>query len=215
MLVISQYFSLPVRYFFRQPRFPKAALKTLELNSSSLTRAAAEGDTETVSVLLAQGVDVNSQTGGGQTALILAIIGGHERVVEILCSAGADAHLQDSLGLTAFDWAERRGFHDFAKIFETQPQATIPRERPARAIEPEIPHLPEDTARKPATPEEKSQRWLAGVKQRWKEEETRPQQSLPRRFRTPPTSSPHLGKTANKFLKVLTEANRTQPPPTR
>lgn len=186
----------------------------MELNSSLLTRAAADGDAETVRALLAEGADVNSQTGGGQTALILAIIGGHERVVEILCSAGADAHMQDRLGLTAFDWAERRGFHDFAKLFETQPQSTTPTERPTRTIEAEIPHLPEDKTRKATTPEEKSQRWLAGVKQRWKEEEARQQQSVAStKLHTQPTTPPRRGETSAQVFETSQQSEPESKPP--
>lgn len=151
----------------------------MSANPTSLIRAAAEGDAESVRTLIAEGVDVNHQTGGGQTALMLAIIGGHEIVVRLLSRAGADPHLKDRLGLTAFDWVERRGFHEFAKLFEVVQKPTKP-----TVVQPAVRHEikppPAHEARQPATgkAEDKSQRWLAGVKQRWQEEELRQQQIL-------------------------------------
>jgi TonB family protein len=72
-----------------------------------------------VSALLTQGADVNQSTERGQTALMLAAVFGHDRVVELLLSHGADVKLRDGLGLTATEWAERRGFPKIRELIAT------------------------------------------------------------------------------------------------
>ena len=134
-----------------------------------LIRAAADGDSEAVRRLIARGVDVNGRSGGGQTALILAIIGGHEKVVHILRTAGADPRLRDRLGLTAFDWAERRGFHELAKLFEEECRDLGPPEPPVGEVTPQRSE-PEQSSLRSNRPEDRSQRWLSGMKKRWQEE---------------------------------------------
>jgi hypothetical protein len=69
-------------------------------------RAAAEGDTNLVRGLLAQGTYVDSVNQAGQTALMLAAGFNRQEVVSLLLAAGANTELQDDLGLTAVDWAE-------------------------------------------------------------------------------------------------------------
>jgi TonB family protein len=71
----------------------------------SFLRAAAEGDTNLIRALLAQGTDVNSKNAAGQTALMLASAFGHLPVVQALLAAGAERELQDDLGLSAIDWS--------------------------------------------------------------------------------------------------------------
>jgi len=75
-----------------------------------LSRAVSDGDIEAVRALLAEGADANSTTSGGQTPLILAIVFRHIHILRLLLHAGADPKVRDSLGLSAFDWAERKGF---------------------------------------------------------------------------------------------------------
>jgi TonB family protein len=142
----------------------------------SLTRAAAEGAVDAVRTLLAQGVNVNVRTSGGQTPLMLALIGGHEQVVQLLRAAGADPRLRDSRGLTAFDWAERRGFRELANILETGAANLTPKTQQRNsASESDLsfqsPHEPR--AESGAESTDKTQRWLAGLKKRLQEDEER------------------------------------------
>ena len=195
-----------------------------------LIRAAADGDTEAVRRLIARGVDVNGRSGGGQTALILAIIGGHEKVVHILRTAGADPRLRDRLGLTAFDWAERRGFHDLAKLFEEECRDLGPAEPSAGEVAPLRPE-PEQTSARASRPEDRSQRWLSGMKKRWQEEllkqnspgamtsmpsveatppgQTRPPILEPQRDITPRTVPP----VEHKQTKPVQSSQAISPPP--
>lgn len=136
-----------------------------------LTQAVTSGDASEVSALLANGADVNERTGGGQTPLILATIFGHTHLISLLLEAGADPHLRDNLGLNAVDWAQRRGATEAIDVLTNKPnhnsQTRIgPRaaNRPAR----EAQSFAADEVEKPKTisAAEKSQRWLAGLKQR-------------------------------------------------
>jgi len=148
-------------------------------SSDSLTTAVAAGDESTVSALLAYGADVNETTNGGQSALILAVIFGHTNLVRMLMKAGANPHLRDNLGLDAIEWAKRRGLNEAHAILTNKPEPTT---RPNRIVIP-VEGTQDPAAEKPPTPgddqvdsafkDEKSQRWLAGVKQRLDEQAMR------------------------------------------
>jgi len=72
-----------------------------------LLRAAASGDLNRLRALLAQGISINSTNKSNQTALILAVAFKRMEIVKYLVAAGADVKIQDELGLTAIDWAQR------------------------------------------------------------------------------------------------------------
>lgn len=145
--------------------------------SLPLTNAVTSGDEQAVSALLANGADVNETTGGGQTALILAIIFGRTNLVKLLIKAGADPQVRDNLGLNALEWAQRRGLTEAVAILtnglqESTPprRITIPIEEPAKA---EKPTKRDDDAKESVSDAEKSLRWIAGFKQRLNEQELR------------------------------------------
>ena len=136
------------------------------MSSVLLTQAVSSGDESAVSALLANGADVNERTSGGQTPLILATIFGHTHLLPLLLDAGADPQLRDNLGLNAIDWAQRRGANDAIQLFNEhktpaaatpEPEAITPAPPPSRNER--------DSARS-GDGGEKSQRWLAGLKQR-------------------------------------------------
>ena len=140
-----------------------------------LASAVQSGDESAVSALLAGGADVNETTSGGQTPLILAVIFGHTGIVERLVEAGADPEQRDNLGLNAIDWAKRRGLTESLDILTNNKRASSP---PKRIIvnfeEPETPAAPpESENREPVSEAEKSQRWIAGFKQRLDEQALR------------------------------------------
>lgn len=141
----------------------------------SLTNAVTSGDEGSVTALLAKGADVNETTGGGQTALILAVIFGHTNLVKLLVKAGADPQMPDNLGLNAIEWAKRRGSKEALEILTNSPQSTAP---PKVQIEEPAPVVaetrPPDAETKPTvSDDEKSRRWLAGLRQRLDEQEVR------------------------------------------
>lgn len=82
-------------------------------NHEKLWSAARAGDSQLVKQLLEQGVDVNSATHYGSTALTFACDRGHLEVVKILLDAGADATITDSFyKATPLDWAQMNGHYD-------------------------------------------------------------------------------------------------------
>ena len=150
-------------------------------SSVSLTNAVTSGDERAVSALLANGVDVNESTSGGQTALILAVIFGHTNLVKLLVKAGADPHLRDNLGLNAIEWAKRRGSKDALELLTNGPQSGAPTVQTVEEIEepePEPvveapPPVPESESKVTVSDDEKSRRWIAGLRHRLNEQEAR------------------------------------------
>lgn len=154
--------------------------------SLPLTNAVQSGDEQAVSTSLANGADVNETTGGGQTALILAVIFGHTNLVKLLMNAGADPQLRDNLGLNALEWAQRRGLTEAVAILtnthrESTPprKIVIPLEEPppqkTAAKEPPPPQRTNEEENESVSEAEKSLRWIAGFKQRLHEQELRRQ----------------------------------------
>ena len=149
-------------------------------SSIPLTNAVTSGDEKAVSALLANGADVNETTGGGQTALILAVIFGRTNLVRLLMNAGADPQLRDNLGLNAIEWAQRRGLTEAVAILtngrkENTPPSriVIPLEEPQKVAR-EKPAVRRDEEVKETVSEaEKSQRFISGLKQRLDEQELR------------------------------------------
>lgn len=143
----------------------------------SLTSAVNSGDENAVSALLANGADVNERTGGGQTALILAVIRGHTNIVRQLINAGANPHERDNLGLNAIDWAQRRGSTEAIDILTSNPQPSTPPRRITINLEepePEVtPPAPAAETRESVSEAEKGRRWITGMKQRLDEQAQR------------------------------------------
>lgn len=153
---------------------------------------------------------MNESTSGGQTALILAIIFGHTNIVRLLVRAGADPQVRDNLGLNAIEWAKRRGLSEALEILTNGADSGAVRKKIVVNIE--DPKKPEDSKR--ATPEpqptaraseeEKSRKWLAGLKQRLREQELR---SL---NRNEPPPEPRRPEPQPAVLSILP---RETPPP--
>ena len=149
-------------------------------SSGSLTNAVTSGDAHAVSALLANGVDVNESTSGGQTALILAVIFGHTNLVKLLVKAGADPNLRDNLGLNAIEWAKRRGSTEALELLTNGPQSTAEPvkiveeiEEPRKFVPEPPPPAPEPEIKNIVSDDEKSRRWIAGLRQRLDEQEVR------------------------------------------
>jgi hypothetical protein len=146
----------------------------------SLTQAVTSGDETAVSALLAGGADVNETTSGGRTPLILAVIFGHTRLIKLLVKAGADPRMRDNLGLDAIEWAQRRGLTETVGILTNGAKsATAPKKIVVNIEEPKdsVPPTPtppsEPQKRETVAEDEKSRRWLSGLKQRLYEMEGR------------------------------------------
>ena len=150
-----------------------------------MTQAVASGNVQAVRDLLAKGAPVNESTSGGQTPLILAVIYGYTEVLRLLLSAGADPQLRDDLGLNAFEWAERRGFAEGSKLLanrQVSPRTTtrgtpvdatpVPKE-PDHRVDPKMVNAVDDQPSSGSQADEKTRRWLEGIKQRFDEEARR------------------------------------------
>jgi len=147
-------------------------------SSIPLTQAVTSGDKSAVSALLAGGADLNETTSGGQTPLILAVIFGHTNIVRLLVKAGADPRVRDNLGLDAIEWAKRRGLTEAVSILTDTAQTPsapgkiiVNIEEPKEFVPPAPPVEPKTRDTVPA--DEKSRRWLTGLKQRLDEVEAR------------------------------------------
>ena len=155
-----------------------------------LTQAVTSGDASAVKALLASGADVNEQTGGGQTPLILATIFGHTHLIPLLLEAGADPQLRDNLGLNAVDWAQRRGATEAIEVLTNKPSRRAPNKiapPPPTVPSREIKSVAHESERpREVSQAEKSQRWLAGLKQRIAEESQREVPDGPNIFRPQP-----------------------------
>ena len=183
-------------------------------SSLSLTNAVTAGDENAVSRLLAAGTDVNETTNGGQTALILAIIFGHTNLVRILMSAGADPQLRDNLGLNAIEWAQRRGLNEAYAILTNQPE---PASRSSRIVIPveekeKSVAAPRNEEVKTPVENEKSRRWVEGVKQRLEEQamrrlnrnEPQPEPRQVREEQPPPPPDPPKEPAITGAPRILT-----------
>ena len=65
----------------------------------TLHKACDKGNIEAVNQHLADGADVNAEVGVGQTPLLLAALGGHKVIAELLIAKGADVNAK-------MEWAE-------------------------------------------------------------------------------------------------------------
>ena len=100
--------------------------------SESLMIAAAQGYTDVIRLLLDAGTQVNAKDYKPEpwnlhnphykrcdfTPLIHATINGHEEVVKLLLSRGADTLLKDSSGKDALTWAQEKGHLGLVKVLE-------------------------------------------------------------------------------------------------
>lgn len=74
------------------------------------------GHTDTVSLLIDMGADINMQNSNGSTALIQTCIRGHTDVAKLLIAKGADVNMQNEDRTTALLRACREGHTDTAKL---------------------------------------------------------------------------------------------------
>jgi hypothetical protein len=126
--------------------------------------------------MLAAGADPNQTSQGGQTPLILAIVSGNLHLVNLLLDAGADPSHRDNTGLNAIEWAERKGLPDVAKVLQNPGRAPGRISAPQTAVkhvQSEVPINAQSTREPSLTSDEKSRKWIAGLKQRLDEKADR------------------------------------------
>lgn len=192
-------------------------------SSIPLTNAVTSGDEQAVSALLANGADVNETTGGGQTPLILAVIFGHTKLINLLMKAGADPHLCDNLGLNAIEWAQRRGLTEALAILRNGPRNSTPPRKivipfdEQEKVAPQKPAAtPQDEGKESVSEAEKSRRWIAGFKQRLQEQELRRlnrNEPLPQPTREVETEPPPLMRVETRQTAVTEIPKAPEPEP--
>ena len=91
-------------------------IKQAKMNYTVLMRAARDGYSGAVSLLLEKGVDINHKNNLGYTALTVAAIGSHSEVVKLLLAAGVDINNQDCFGCTALMLAAKYGHSEVVKL---------------------------------------------------------------------------------------------------
>jgi len=80
-----------------------------------LIRAAGEGHTEMLNILIDKGADMTVMDMFGNTALICVAKNGRNEALRELLKRGADINVSDSDGNTALTWAEDRRHTDLLK----------------------------------------------------------------------------------------------------
>lgn len=84
-----------------------------EFTGADLIAAARAGEVERVQAILESGIDVNSKTEYGATALFFAADRGNKKLVQLLLDAGAEANLSDTFyKSTPVNWAAQKGFDE-------------------------------------------------------------------------------------------------------
>ncbi len=83
-----------------------------------LLDAARTGRTADITTLLQQGAPINATDTAGRTALMLAVIHGHEAAVQQLLRLGANPALVDAEGLSALGHARKKGLERMAALLE-------------------------------------------------------------------------------------------------
>lgn len=109
----SRFFGLPadVRNFCIFPYLINVVCIEILDDATPLHVAARLGSESLVSLLLAQGVDVDIRSNKvGMTPLMVASYYGHDAVVEKILSQGANANHSDKFGYTALQFAAENGF---------------------------------------------------------------------------------------------------------
>lgn len=162
-------------FFFQSPLEcqPPSPIHEIDMNprNLSLIRAVTDDDTEAVRALLAAGSDVNKPTSGGQTPLIIATVFRRIKILSLLLEAGADPQLRDDLGLNAVDWAERKGFAEGVKLLTENKTAKQEADTPSKTPQIKRQNTPVSSGQTQiASADEKSRRWIAGLKRRIDEE---------------------------------------------
>jgi len=108
----------------------------------------------------------------------MAILFERTQIMTLLLEAGADPHQRDSLGLNAEDWAERKGLNllNQRQGRKQEIPSVTPRKEPIPLGGGAPSQSEKQTTRasgaltQSASADEKSHRWLAGMKQRIDEE---------------------------------------------
>lgn len=105
-------------YKRNRPAVEALLAKGAEVNRpgwTALHYAAAAGDNDIVSLLLAKSAYIDAESPNKTTPIMMAARGGHIYTVKLLLDEGADATLKNELGMTAIDFAKKYEHNDIAE----------------------------------------------------------------------------------------------------
>ncbi len=99
------------------PVAEELVVQTVEtpMSSEIFLQSALNGETDTVSIALKNGMNANTMDDDGRTALMLAAFNGHKEIVSILIAAGAKVDTLDATGRNALMYASTGPNPDIAK----------------------------------------------------------------------------------------------------
>jgi ankyrin repeat protein len=84
--------------------------------NEKLLAAVESGTLNEVTSLLERGANVDARDDFERTPLMMASLGGHSRITEVLIKAGADLDATAKYGQTALQFAEERGNNDIVAL---------------------------------------------------------------------------------------------------
>ncbi|MBO1003904.1 ankyrin repeat domain-containing protein [Pseudogracilibacillus auburnensis] len=84
--------------------------------NEQLLEAVEHGDTDIISSLMKEGVDINTQDSEGRTAAMIATYHNDVESMKMLIDAGADVNIQDDMENNPFLYAGAEGFLDILKL---------------------------------------------------------------------------------------------------
>jgi len=87
--------------------------------ATAFLTAASNGQLDVVEKLIAEGIDINTKSITGDTALSLAANGGHVDTVNCLIGHNADVNIQNANGTSALIFAYQKGYQQIAELLIT------------------------------------------------------------------------------------------------
>lgn len=89
---------------------------TTPKNSEDIFSAAKRGDVDKINALIESGTDVDEKNPGGDTALLLCALHGHEPCAQLLIEKGADVWHTNKSGNSALHLASFKGWMNMCKL---------------------------------------------------------------------------------------------------
>lgn len=106
-------------------QFPRIINMQDEFGNTALIFASADGNAETIDLLLKANADLNTQDKDGNTALVIAVANRKEANVKKLLDAGADITIKNNEGKTALSLALENAGPDFVDLWKPETKAAV------------------------------------------------------------------------------------------